>query len=86
MITILTEHKPLLKLMQQGKAMPEILSPRMLRWTLILGSYNYVLNYRSRKLHANADACSRLPVPSEKDSFPELADVLLLEEARQGHR
>lgn len=65
--------------------MPETLSPWMLRWTLILGSYNYMLNYRPRKLR-NADACSRLPVPSEEDSFPEMADVLLLEEARQGHR
>lgn len=83
-VTILTDHKSLLGLMQQGKDMLETLSPGMLRWTLILGSYNYMLNYRPGKWNANADACSRLPVPSEEDSFPEPADVLLLEEAPAG--
>lgn len=83
-VTILTDHKPLLGLLQQGKAMPETLSPRMLRWNLILGSYNFVLNYRPGKKQANADACSRLPLPHEEEIFPEPADVLLLEEAPTG--
>nr|XP_012218140.1 PREDICTED: uncharacterized protein K02A2.6-like [Linepithema humile] len=83
-VTILTDHKPLLGLLKQGKAVPETLSPRMLRWNLILGSYNFVLNYRPGKKHANADTCSRLPLPGEERSFPEPADVLLLEEAPTG--
>ena len=39
--TIYTDHKPLLRLFDPVKATADILSPRMLRWTLLLSAYNY---------------------------------------------
>lgn len=40
---------------------------RLQRWSLILSAYNYDISYRSTKLHSNADALSRLPLPSPKE-------------------
>ncbi|KRZ14128.1 Transposon Tf2-8 polyprotein [Trichinella zimbabwensis] len=54
--TIITDHKPLLGLFAPKKETPQILSPRMLRWSTLLNAYNYAINYRPGKEIANADA------------------------------
>uniref|UniRef100_A0A3B3RQE8 ribonuclease H n=1 Tax=Paramormyrops kingsleyae TaxID=1676925 RepID=A0A3B3RQE8_9TELE len=75
---IFTDHKPLLGLLHHSKPMPVILSPRMLRWSLIMGAYDYELCYRPGKQMGNADALSRLPLPAPDAATPPL-EVLLLE-------
>lgn len=76
---VYTDHKPLLGLLHHSKPMPQILSPRMLRWSLILGAYQYELCYRPGQRVANADALSRLPLRSATTEIPQPLEILLLE-------
>lgn len=62
---IVTDHKPLLGLLGENKAIPSMASPRMQRWGLMLAGYNYQLVHRPGKSIANADALSRLPLPDK---------------------
>ena len=39
-------------------------SARLQRWSLLLGAYQYHIQYKAGPEHANADALSRLPLPS----------------------
>ncbi|KAI7806716.1 hypothetical protein IRJ41_010699 [Triplophysa rosa] len=66
---ICTDHKPLLSLLNELKAVPQMASPRIIRWAVMLGAYEYVISYRAGKDNGNADALSRFPVPviSEKE-------------------
>lgn len=82
---IVTDHKPLVGLFNPAKPIPDQISPRMLRWSLKLYSYNYSIQYRPGKLIGTADALSRWTAPEtstvQKDV---LHDVLLLEEQLSG--
>ncbi|KAJ8349046.1 hypothetical protein SKAU_G00276370 [Synaphobranchus kaupii] len=61
---IYTDHKTLSGLLHHCKPMPSVLSPCMLRWSVLLGAYDYELCYRPGKQLANVDALSRLPLPA----------------------
>ena len=76
---IYTDHKPLLGILNPRKAIPLILSPRMLRWRLLLDAYSFELCYRPGDKHCNADALSRLPIKVPDNQPPDPADVLLFE-------
>lgn len=78
-VIICTDHKPLLGIRGSGRQIPQILSPRMLRWCLLLGAYDYKLQYRPGTKHQNADALSRLPLPSNEDEPYGPGDVLMIE-------
>ncbi|KAG8173528.1 hypothetical protein JTE90_014688 [Oedothorax gibbosus] len=58
---IVTDHRPLLGIFNSTKPIPQMISPRVLRWSLSLQAYDYELEYRKGKDIANADALSRLP-------------------------
>ena len=79
--TIFTDHKPLLGLFGESKALPGEVSGRILRWALLLSAYNYVLKYRPGVDHANCDGISRLPLPleSEDDVSTQVVSVQLLD-------
>ncbi|XP_042142281.1 uncharacterized protein K02A2.6-like [Ixodes scapularis] len=80
-VTIITDHKPLLGLLSPHKEIPAMVSPRVLRWSLMLAAYHYDLQYRPGSKIGNADALSRLPIPAtELDDIP-VADVWMLETA-----
>ena len=64
---ILTDHKPLLQLLGEHKHVPVHTAARLQRYSLILVSYNYKLEFRSTKHHIDADAMSRLPVSTTVD-------------------
>ena len=76
---LITDHKPLLGLLKENRAISPQASARIKRWSLFLSSYEYSLVFRNTTAHANADALSRLPLPGEpvKREEPEL--VLLAE-------
>ena len=61
--TIYTDHKPLLGLFGENKAIPDRSAARIARWALMLSAYDYQLLYRQGVLNGNADALSRLPLP-----------------------
>ncbi|XP_026565795.1 uncharacterized protein K02A2.6-like, partial [Pseudonaja textilis] len=57
---LVTDHKPLLGLLAGDKQTPQVLSPRMTRWTLFLAAYSYRLIHRPGKTLSHADALSSL--------------------------
>ena len=60
--TIITDHKSLLEIFSPSRQVPIQAAARLQRWSLILASYNYKLEFRSTTAHANADGVSRLPL------------------------
>lgn len=61
--TILSDHKPLLWILIEYKATPPMASARLQRWWLLLGAYQYSIQYKAGSAHANADALSCLQLP-----------------------
>uniref|UniRef100_A0A3B3SKQ2 Gypsy retrotransposon integrase-like protein 1 n=1 Tax=Paramormyrops kingsleyae TaxID=1676925 RepID=A0A3B3SKQ2_9TELE len=79
---IVTDHKPLLSLFNEMKALPQMASPRVQRWAVTLGAYDYTIVYKRGKDHLNADALSRLPLTMERENSPEEEErVLLLDDS-----
>lgn len=58
---VITDHKPLLGLFGESKAIPEHASARVQRWALILAAHSYSLEYKPGSTN-EADVLSRLPV------------------------
>ena len=80
LFTLITDHKPLLGLLNKHKPTSQHASARVRRWALYLSMFEYTLQFRNTTAHANADALSRLPLPVEPAISklpPEL--VLLIE-------
>ncbi|XP_037566386.1 uncharacterized protein K02A2.6-like [Dermacentor silvarum] len=77
----ITDHKPLLGLLAPDKRVPEMRSPRIMRWALMFGAYNYKLMYRPGASIANADGLSRLPLPVYAQPVERPAEVFMLEAA-----
>ncbi|XP_052131635.1 uncharacterized protein K02A2.6-like [Frankliniella occidentalis] len=79
-LIIYTDHKPLVGFFKPHAPTPEHISPRLLRWSVIMGSYDYQIVHRAGKKNGNADAFSRLPLPHQDDDvIPEAAGIHLLE-------
>lgn len=76
--TIVTDHKPLLALFSEMRAVPQMASPRIQRWAVTLRAYEYTIVYKEGKYHGNADALSRLPLPEVAEEKLE-ERVLMLE-------
>ena len=77
---LVTDHKPLLTLLNEHKATSPQVSARIRRWSLILAAYEYTVVFKKTEEHGNADALSRLPlqvVPAKTEMPPEI--VLLME-------
>ena len=66
---IITDHNPLLQLLGEHKHVPVHTAARLQRYSLIIVSYNYKLEFRSTKHHIDADAMSRVPVSTTIDSL-----------------
>ncbi|RXN14561.1 putative protein K02A2.6-like protein [Labeo rohita] len=60
-----TDHKPLINLFNETKAIPQMGSPRVQRWAVMLQAYQYNIVYKPGNYHQNADALSSLPIPGE---------------------
>ena len=77
---LITDHKPLLGLLDNQKPTSPQASARIRRWSLYLSMFEYQLKFRNTTAHANADALSRLPLPVEpvvRELPPEI--VLLMD-------
>ena len=77
---ICTDHKPLISLLNEMKAVPQIASQRIMRCAVTLRAYEYEIKYRAGKDNGNADALSRLPLPDCLSSAPPEERVLMLEQ------
>ena len=77
---IKTDHKPLTHIFSESKAVPTMASGRIQRWAITLGAYDYVIRYKQGSTNANADALSRLPLPTAERETPQPAEVVHLME------
>ena len=59
-----SDHKPLMFIFDDSKAVPPTASARILRWALRLSGYTYHIRYRAGREHANADGLRWLALPS----------------------
>ena len=53
---LITDHKPLLALLNEHRSTSPQASARIKRWSLFLSGYEYTLMFRKTQAHANADA------------------------------
>ena len=67
---IFTDHKPLVGLFGENRAIPQLAADRVRRWALTLAAYSYQIRYRPGKDHSNADGLSRLPLPDQTSDVP----------------
>ena len=81
---IVSDHKPVTYLYSVKQSVPTMASAHIQRWALTLSSYNYSIQYKLGKKHANADVLSRLPLPEVPTGAPLPGDTVLLMECLQG--
>ena len=82
--TIVTDHKPLLGLLGENKGIPQMAAARMQRWALTLAAYDYTLEYKEGSKHGNADALSRLPLPTAPSVTQQEGETVMLMEHMDG--
>ena len=75
---LITDHKPLITLFHQHKPTSSQASVRIRQWSLQLAAYEYTITFRDTKLHSNADALSRLPLPNTTAEVPMEPELVLL--------
>ena len=74
--TIVTDHKPLISLFSEMRAIPQMASPRLQRWAVTLAAYEYTIVYNVGRDHANA--LSRLPLEGKEQTMPEDGERVML--------
>ncbi|XP_077863434.1 uncharacterized protein LOC144346775 [Saccoglossus kowalevskii] len=75
--SIKTDHKPLLGLLKQDKAISQLASARIQRSALTLANYQYQLEYKPGSNMGNVDGLSRLPIKEQPGSVPVPEEVVL---------
>ena len=73
-----SDHKPLMFIFDESKAVPPTASARIQRWALTLSGYTYSIRYRAGREHANADSLSRLPLAEAPADVPQPAETVFL--------
>ena len=81
-VTITTDHKPLLGLLSEDKAIPSMAAARIQRWAIFLSAYNYTLRYKSGLSNGNADCLSRFPADNDSETS-KIENVVFLTEVDQ---
>lgn len=69
--TLQTDHKALLRIFGNKKELPKIAASRLIRWSVLLSSFNYTIEYKTGKEMEPVDTLSRLPLPTTEGSFLE---------------
>ena len=75
---MITDHKPLLALLNEHRLTSPQASARIQRWSLFMSSYEYTLSFRDTHSYSNADALSRLPLPVAPEEGDPPPEVILL--------
>ena len=73
-----SDHKPLQYIFSHDKPVPPLASARLQRWALLLGAYDYRVEYKRADQIQNADGLSRLPLPESPTSVPIPGEMILL--------
>ena len=64
---LVTDHKPLLRILGEKYSLPSLASARLSRWAVYLSQYRYQIVFKDGRSHSNADALSRFPAPEEEN-------------------
>ena len=75
--TLVTDHKPLVTILNPRKGIPSLAATRLQRWALILASYQYEIEFKPTDKHSNADGVSRLPLPHSCDMEGRVSEATL---------
>ena len=67
LFTLITDHKPLLSILNAKTVVPSVAAAHMQRWAIFLSAYTYNIEYKGTKKHANADSLPHLQVQGEED-------------------
>ena len=62
---LVTDHRPLVAMFGPDKGTPTLAANRLARWALLLKQFDYNIEYRRTKAHANADVLSRFPTSDD---------------------
>ena len=65
-------------LTRESRGVPTLASARIQRWALILGAYDYSIQYKPGPDHTNADVLSRLPLPESATDIPTPGETTLV--------
>lgn len=65
--TLVTDHKPLVSILNPSAGIPAMTAARLQRYALYLAGHTYNIEYRNTKSHCNADGLSRLPLSITTD-------------------
>ena len=60
-------------------ALPPISAARIQRWAIFLSAYEYSIEYKNTKTHANADSLSQLPLEEEEDTSDSVFKISLID-------
>jgi len=66
--TLITDHKPLTQILHPGKSLPVLCISRMANYADYLAHFDYDIIFKTTEANANADYCSRLPLPTISDT------------------
>ena len=77
---LVSDHKPLMSILDARKGIPVMASARLQRWTLKLAAYKCIIVYRPGSTLANADCLSRLPMSQSRPTPPVPGDTIMLQE------
>ena len=75
---IYSDHKPLMHIFNQSKAVLVMASARLQRWALTLSSYHYSIKYWKGSNMCNTDALSCLPLPDCSTNVPMPSKTIVL--------
>ena len=75
--TLVTEHKPLITILNPRKGIPSLAAAGLQRWTLILASHQYEIEFKPIDKHSNADGVSGLPLPNSHEMEGRVSEATL---------
>lgn len=70
--TLITDNKPIAQIISPKASLPLFSATRMQHYAIFLSSFDYEVRHKKSNENANADAMSRLPIPSATDTIEEL--------------
>ena len=78
--TLVTDHRPLCKILGPKEGIPLLAAARMQRWALLLSAYQYKIEFISGKYNTCADCMSRMHSCSKRDSAEKVHAVMAIDE------
>lgn len=83
--TLVTDHKPLIHILGPQRNLPKVVNNRLVRWALIIGSYDFDIRHTKGESNIMADYCSRMPNPDVQPTKKELAICKIVDHLRESN-